>query len=95
MPSKEIKELRQISQLKEAYDMAKKELDSDPNNIWSKRNISWVYYEFLKQNSSANQYEVFLENINGIKALELPVYEAMLADNVCWQVGKIVFSLVK
>jgi hypothetical protein len=94
MPSKEIKELRQSGKLKEAYEMAKQELDSDPTNIWSKRNISWVYYEFLKQNCSATKFNDFLETLKSIKALELSVSETMLADSVCWQVGKIVFSLM-
>jgi hypothetical protein len=49
MPSKEIKELRKVGRLYEALDMALAEMQEDPDNIWTKRNISWVYYEYLKQ----------------------------------------------
>ena len=49
MPSKEIKELRQSGELEQALAMAQNELDAAPENIWGKRNISWVYYEYLKR----------------------------------------------
>ena len=52
MPASEIKELRKSGQLEEALEMAQNELNLTPDNIWAKRNISWVYYEFLKANAS-------------------------------------------
>lgn len=95
MPSKEIKELRQSGRLEDALTMAKAELQADPNNIWPKRNISWVYYEYLKLNASADQFNDFIVWLTEIKNLTLPAEEKMLFDNVGWQIGKIVFSLSK
>ena len=63
--------------------------------VWPKRNISWVYYEYLKQNSSSEQFDSFIEWLNEIKNLELPIEEKMLFEQLCWQVGKMAFSLVK
>lgn len=95
MPSKEIKSLRQAGKLEEAYQMAKSELDADPENIWSKRNISWVLYDYLKQNNSSQQFKTFLKYLREIAELKLLAEEKMLFDNVGWQVGKEIFSLIK
>jgi hypothetical protein len=95
MPAKEIKDLRQSGKLEEALNMAKAELSADPNNIWAKRNISWVYYDYLKQNNSFENFETFMSLLNDIKKLELSEEEKLLFDNLSWQVGKMAFSLQK
>lgn len=95
MPAKEIKELRQAGKLEEALIIAKAELQLEPDNIWSKRNISWVYYDYLKLNSSPEHFESFIIWLNEIKTLQLPLDEKMLFEQLAWQVGKIAFGLIK
>ena len=95
MPAKEIKELRQVGNLEEALNLAKAELQDEPLNIWSKRNISWVYYDYLKQNCSPENFDVFISWLNEIKYLELPDEEKMFYEQLCWQIGKMAFSLIK
>lgn len=92
MPAKEIKELRQSGNLKEALTMAKAELEAQPDNIWAKRNISWVYYDFMKQNSLPENLDSFILYLTEIKNLGLPSEEKMLFDNICWQIGTIIFK---
>jgi hypothetical protein len=94
MPSKEIKELRLAGKLDEALQMAKTELETAPDNIWAKRNISWVYYEYIKQNTAAENIDTFLTSLNSIKELNL-TDEKMLLENLCWQIGKLAFALCK
>jgi tetratricopeptide (TPR) repeat protein len=95
MSSKEIKELRQSGKLDEALSLATRELEDAPDNIWAKRNLSWVYYEYLKVNSTPEHYEAFLSWIQKIRELQLPSDEKLLYDNVGWQIGKMVFGLAK
>lgn len=95
MPAKEIKELRQAGKLEEALTLAKAELQKEPDNIWAKRNISWVHYDYLKQNSSPEHFEVFISWLNEIKNLEMPSDEKMLFEQLCWQVGKMAFILLR
>ncbi|MEZ4776605.1 MAG: hypothetical protein R3D00_25740 [Bacteroidia bacterium] len=95
MPAKEIKELRQAGKLEEALSLAKTELEADPDNIWPKRNISWVYYDYLKQNNSPDHFDVFVSWLDEIKKLDLPLEEKMLFEKLCWQVGIIAFSLLR
>ena len=95
MPAKEIKELRQSGRLEEALKMANEELKAQPDNIWAKRNICWVYYEYLKVNSTIENIEVFIDNLVKLKELQLPVEENMVFDNAAYQIGKVLFALNK
>ena len=94
MPAKEIKELRQAGKLEEALNLAKVELDAEPNNIWAKRNISWVYYDYLKQASSPENFDSFIRWSNEIRTLQLPVEEKILFEQLSWQIGKMIFGLL-
>lgn len=81
MPSNEIKELRQSGKLEEALIMAQTELEADPNNIWAKRNISWVFYDYLKKNEQPEHVEDFLLWLEKFNTLELPKEEEMILKN--------------
>ncbi len=95
MPSKEIKELRQSGKLSEALEMAKNEFQAEPENIWTKRNLSWVYYEYLKVNANFEHFEEFLSWLKELVALELPEDEKMLFDSLSFQLGKLLFGMAK
>jgi len=88
MPSKEIKELRQAGKLSEAYAMATSELEAAPDNIWGKRNLSWVLYS--QMDSLTGEFTLFIEKLNELKALELPATEEMLFDNLSIVIAKAV-----
>lgn len=95
MPAKEIKELRHAGKLEEALNMAKAELAAEPDNLWAKRNISWVYYDYLKQNIAAEKFDSFMNWLNVLKNLQLPAEEKMLFEQLSWQIGKMLFALSK
>jgi hypothetical protein len=95
MPAKEIKALRQEGKLQEALTLAKEELQAEPDNIWSKRNISWVYYEYLKQNSTKEYFDSFILWIKEIEKLNLPEDEEVFFKQLCWIIGKFAFILLK
>lgn len=93
MPAKEIKELRHAGKLEEALVMAQEELNANPDNIWGKRNISWVYYEYLKKYAQESNFEGFIENLTKIKDLNLPEDEVMIFDTSAYQLGSMLFKL--
>jgi hypothetical protein len=95
MPAKEIKELRQAGKLEEALVLAQAELDADPENIWSKRNICWVYYDFLKQNVKHEKLKEFCHYLEEIHHLQMPEDETILFEQLAWQIGKMGFVLTK
>lgn len=95
MPAKEIKELRKSGKLREALTMAQDELQADPTNIWAKRNISWVYYDLIKQNTLNFDFSSFIKTLISAKELKLPETEEMFYDNLAWQLSSMVFKLQK
>ncbi len=95
MSFKEVTILRKSSKLKEAYEMAMQDLNSDPSNVWSKRSMAWVLYAFMKENSNVENYDSFLTYLNELIALELPSEEDLVFSSVGFQVGSIVFALSK
>lgn len=86
MPAKEIKELRQQGKLDEAYTMAKTELDADSENIWCKRNMSWVLYSQL--DSKAEDISDFIAKLDELKEIELPSSEDLFWGNVAIPIAK-------
>lgn len=93
MPAAEIKALRQAGKLDKALAMAQEELNANPENIWGKRNISWVYYEYLKKYVQEINFEGFIENLIKIKDLNLPENEVMIFDRSAYQVGSMLFKI--
>jgi len=95
MPAKEIKELRLAGKLPEALAMAEKELSEAPDNIWAKRNLSWVYYAYAKQHVEKGQFELYLEQLKKIKAFDFSIEEVFLFESLTWLNGKMCFYLLK
>lgn len=75
--------------------MAKSAFDLDQDDIWNKRNLSWVLYEYLKAFAATedfNSFQVFLQKLID---LNLPRDEKYIFDQISWQIGKITFQLSK
>lgn len=95
MSFKQVQELRKGGKLDEALNLAKQDLEAGPDDIWNKRSIAWVYYEYLKQSSEPEKYDQFKEYLDKIKGLSLPEEEKMVFDNIAYQVGKLIFEFNK
>lgn len=95
MSFSDVKKLREAGKLEEALQMAQQNLEAQPDNIWNKRAIALVYYDYLKKNASSENFSVFKENLTKIKELNLPEDERMIFDNSAWQVGSILFAINK
>jgi len=93
MSFKEVKELRKSGELENALTLAQQDLEKNISDIWNKRSIAWVYYEFLKKYSNAENYDKFIDYLKKIKSLELSEDENMIFDKCSFQVGKMLFSL--
>ena len=91
----EVKELRKAGKIDEALRMAKQDLENEPDDIWNKRSIAWVYYVILKSNASLYKYSEFSNYLKQIRDLNLPEDEKMIFDTVAFQVGKLIFEIQK
>lgn len=92
MSFQEVNRLRKARQLEEALQLASEDLQSEPENIWSKRALGWVYYEFAKKTVEENNINGFLIHVEEIKDLNLPQGETMLNDSLAWQIGKLLYA---
>jgi hypothetical protein len=46
-------------------------IDIKADLLWPKRNLSWVYYEYLKQNQSIENFENFISYLIEIKKWQI------------------------
>jgi tetratricopeptide (TPR) repeat protein len=95
MSYKKVKELRQAGKLDEALLLAIETLEANPNDIWNKRSLAWVYYALLKSNSKSNDFPLMIDYLLKIKELELPNDEKMIFDNCAWTIGSFLFAANK
>lgn len=95
MSFKEVTELRKSGKLEDALILAKQNLKQEPDNIWNKRSIAWVYYDYLKQNTTTETYENHIKILKKLLELELPEEEKMIFDKCAYQIGKFVYAIAK
>jgi len=96
MSFKDVKELRTQGKLNEALKLALVELAIDSENIWNKRALAWVYYDFLKINSEyskLNDFNRYWDNLMGIDLSE--DNNQILHESVALQLGKVIFSVFR
>ncbi|AZB32136.1 DUF7017 domain-containing protein [Chryseobacterium balustinum] len=95
LQSQQIKELRQSGKLQEALELATVDLEQNQDNIYAKRNISWVYWMFLKDHAEKSDIKNFILYLIKVKELNLPENETMLFDTISWKIGTFLFQLLK
>lgn len=84
-----VTQLRKEGKIEEALALAQENYSKDSNNIWNKRDLSWVYYELGKKAADADNINGFLENVQKIKDLQLPPGEKMIFDSLIWGYQKL------
>lgn len=95
-----VTDLRKSGQLKEAWMEAQAQLSSRPNDIWAKRDFSWVIYDCLKRftdNSSPYFHDMgaYVKTLAKARSLQLPAEEEMFFENAGGNLRAVVWSLVK
>jgi hypothetical protein len=95
MSFKEIKQLRQSGDLGQALELANTALAEDPKNVWNLRAKAWVHYEYLKLACNEVKVDAFREQLKAIGELELDEDESIFFDACAWQIGKVLYAMVK
>lgn len=93
MSFKEVKALRLAGQLDDAFEIAKKEIDKNPQNIWNVRSLSWVYLDYLKLYIGSLDFDNIFKIFNSIKNLNLPGQEEIFYDSLTWQIAKLIWCM--
>ena len=95
MSSNQVKELRKEGKLNEAFQMALTEYNEAPLDIYRKRALGWVYYDYAKKAVEENNLNAFLTNVQNLKNLQFPPDEVMIFNNLLWQYVKMFSALHK
>jgi hypothetical protein len=95
MPIPQVRELRKAGRLQEAYTMALREYYEHPFDLLYKRSLAWVYYAFCKKAAAETDVSEFIQSVKGIKELELPSNDLLIADTLLWSYVKIFNNLSK
>jgi hypothetical protein len=93
MNHKVILELRKSGNLEAALELAQSDWMRDPENIWYRRNLGWVYLDILKSYNNHEHFEVFVKYLELLVLLSMPPEERIFHESICWQVIKMAFSL--
>jgi hypothetical protein len=88
-------ELRRSGNLDSALDLALSEWRSKPDDIWTRRNLAWVYADIITESTNTGTLESFISALEGLREISLPVEERMVFESICWRVGKFCFKLSK
>jgi len=64
LQSQQIKDLRKSGHLEESLQLALQDLEANADNIYAKRNISWVYNDLLKKYGEEENLSSFIEILN-------------------------------
>jgi tetratricopeptide (TPR) repeat protein len=97
MSFKEVNKLRKNGQLEEAYKMSQQDLESEPDNIWNKKGMSWVLIMYLKQYAHSDEHQKFLQTLQEFRDLQMPGdgTEDMIFENLKYWVTKFLSTISK
>ncbi|MCF8365535.1 MAG: hypothetical protein K9H16_07130 [Bacteroidales bacterium] len=60
-----------------------------------KRALSWVLYDFLKQNTDAENFDTFIYYLKEFVEIDLDPSEKMVVNQLVWVIGKAAFEFTK
>lgn len=66
-----------------------------PTDIWAKRAYAWVMLERMKQNNSRGNHLQFQQELTTLLNLDILIQEALLLEQIGWQMVKMSYALLK
>lgn len=85
----EINDLRKQGRLEDAYQLASSYCKDAPADIWAKRAMGWVIYEYLDRTASVNTASEFLHWLAALLDIGVDESESMLFNSVAWSIRKL------
>ncbi len=92
MSSQKVTQLRKAGKITEALELAQSLIKNNPDDLWNKRAIAWVYYEILKKDIEKEKNEKIIEHLKQINELKLPADEEIFYKSIAWLFAKYVNS---
>lgn len=82
--------------IQEAYDLAKSDIELNPNDIWAQRGMGWALYYLIRKDAENGQYDQLLARIGELQSLDQLNLsnDALIFENVIFWVGYFVKKYV-
>lgn len=76
-------------QIHEAYDLAKSDIEINPNNVWAQRGMGWVLYYLIRKDAETGQYDQLLAHIDELQSLNQLnlIDDAIIFEHIIFWVG--------
>ncbi len=91
----EVNKLRKAGRLKEAYILASNDLNAEPEDVWAKRAMAWVLYDYSKDNIAFEKKESFLKCLRQINSITIDAKETMFWECICQLVRSMIATCVR
>ena len=93
--SKNVTNLRKAGNLNEAYRVAKAALDANPDDVWCKKDMAWVLYDFAKQKATADTKEQFVRCLDKLLEVDLPEDDDVFYNGVGFLVRGMAATMIR
>ncbi|MAZ31289.1 MAG: hypothetical protein CMP57_04255 [Flavobacteriales bacterium] len=90
-----IDELRRDGDLLQAYELAHQRLSKDTSIDIVKKDLSRVLTDLLQKNCFLIKADEFFTYLDEFYALNIPLKDSVIHENILWQVGKFIKELVR
>ncbi len=67
---KDITAMCKAGQVHEAYELAKADLENNPSDLWTHKEVGWALYYTIKENTEKSDYSNLIEHLNELKSLD-------------------------
>ena len=90
-----IDELRRDGDLLQAYELAHERLSKNTSIDLVKKDLSRVLTDLLQKNCFVIKADEFFTYLDEFYALNVPLKDSVIHENILWQVGKFIKELVR
>ena len=93
--SKNVTNLRKAGNLNEAFRVAQAALDAHPDDLWCKKDMAWVLYDFAKQKATVDTKEQFVRCLDKLLEVDLPEDDDVFYNGVGFLVRGMAATMIR
>ena len=93
--SKNVTNLRKAGNLNEAFRVAQTALDANPDDVWCKKDMAWVLYDFAKQKATVDTKEQFVRCLDKLLEVDLPEDDDVFYNSVGFLVRGMAATMIR
>ena len=93
--SKNVTNLRKAGNLNEAFRVAQTALDARPDDMWCKKDMAWVLYDFAKQKATVDTKDQFVRCLDKLLEVDLPEDDDVFYNGVGFLIRGMAATMIR